>query len=452
MGAALDPLRVLGEHQGAPRLLDRALRRARADDRPGRAHPRSPRRDARGGRGRHGARPRARRDLRRSTTPSPAARTCPTSRSSRAPPSASRSPRAPRGRRRHGAGEPAGRARRELYQEGVVIPPVRLDDEVLDRARSPTCATPTSAAATCGRSSRRTGSPSGASPSSCERRGARRVERRWTSSTRYSERVVRAAIAALPDGRYEAEDVLEPVEGELEIRAAVTIAGDEIEIDFAGHVAAARREPQLPARRHALGLLLRRPLPDRPGPARLGRRLRAGHGRRARGLARQRAASRRGRRREHGDVEPHRRRRLRRVRPGGPRARAGPGDDEQRRRSATAGSRTTRRSAAARARARTPTGPSAVHVAMSNTLNTPVEALELAYPLRVERYALRLGSGGAGGTVAATASSASCACSSTAGSRSLGDRRRHAPRGAHGGGGRRAGAEPPERRGAPPPR
>ena len=33
---------------------------------------------------------------------------------------------------------------------------------------------------------------------------------------------------------------------------------------------------------------------------------------------------------------------------------------------------------------------------MSNTLNTPVEALELAYPLRVERYALRPGTGGAG--------------------------------------------------------
>jgi N-methylhydantoinase B len=41
-------------------------------------------------------------------------------------------------------------------------------------------------------------------------------------------------------------------------------------------------------------------------------------------------------------------------------------------------------------------GPSAVHVAMSNALNTPVEALELAYPLRVRRYALRAGSGGAG--------------------------------------------------------
>jgi N-methylhydantoinase B len=42
-------------------------------------------------------------------------------------------------------------------------------------------------------------------------------------------------------------------------------------------------------------------------------------------------------------------------------------------------------------------GPGGVHVAMSNTLSTPVEALELQYPLRVERYALRLGSGGRGG-------------------------------------------------------
>jgi N-methylhydantoinase B len=41
-------------------------------------------------------------------------------------------------------------------------------------------------------------------------------------------------------------------------------------------------------------------------------------------------------------------------------------------------------------------GPSAVHVAMSNTLNTPVEALELEFPLRMAEYALRRGSGGAG--------------------------------------------------------
>jgi N-methylhydantoinase B len=41
-------------------------------------------------------------------------------------------------------------------------------------------------------------------------------------------------------------------------------------------------------------------------------------------------------------------------------------------------------------------GPSAVHVAMSNTLNTPVEALELEFPLRVVEYSLRRGSGGVG--------------------------------------------------------
>lgn len=41
-------------------------------------------------------------------------------------------------------------------------------------------------------------------------------------------------------------------------------------------------------------------------------------------------------------------------------------------------------------------GPSAVHVGMSNTRNTPIEALERAYPLRVLEYALRRGSGGRG--------------------------------------------------------
>ena len=41
-------------------------------------------------------------------------------------------------------------------------------------------------------------------------------------------------------------------------------------------------------------------------------------------------------------------------------------------------------------------GPSAVHVAMSNTLNTPVEALELEFPLRAVEYGVRRGSGGAG--------------------------------------------------------
>jgi N-methylhydantoinase B/oxoprolinase/acetone carboxylase alpha subunit len=45
-----------------------------------------------------------------------------------------------------------------------------------------------------------------------------------------------------------------------------------------------------------------------------------------------------------------------------------------------------------------PIGPgmSGVHTAMTNTKNTPIEALERAYPMRVMRYCLRRGSGGAG--------------------------------------------------------
>jgi N-methylhydantoinase B len=41
-------------------------------------------------------------------------------------------------------------------------------------------------------------------------------------------------------------------------------------------------------------------------------------------------------------------------------------------------------------------GPSGVHVGMSNTMNTPAEVLEMDLPVRVERYAIRRGSGGAG--------------------------------------------------------
>jgi N-methylhydantoinase B len=41
-------------------------------------------------------------------------------------------------------------------------------------------------------------------------------------------------------------------------------------------------------------------------------------------------------------------------------------------------------------------GASGVHCHMSNTLNTPVEALEFALPIRVRHYGIRRGSGGAG--------------------------------------------------------
>ena len=79
-------------------------------------------------------------------------------------------------------------------------------------------------------------------------------------------------------------------------------------------------------------------------------------------------------------------------------------------------------------------GPSGVHVGMSNTLNTPVESLERSTPLRIERYALRENSGGAGkhrgGEGVMRSYRATAPCTVTL----LTERRRYAPRGVHGGG------------------
>jgi len=41
-------------------------------------------------------------------------------------------------------------------------------------------------------------------------------------------------------------------------------------------------------------------------------------------------------------------------------------------------------------------GESAVHSHMTNTMNTPIEALEHSYPLRITAYSIRRGSGGKG--------------------------------------------------------
>jgi N-methylhydantoinase B len=78
-------------------------------------------------------------------------------------------------------------------------------------------------------------------------------------------------------------------------------------------------------------------------------------------------------------------------------------------------------------------GPSGVHVGMSNTLNTPVEALELEYPMRVERYELRYGSGGAGRHPGGDSLVRSVRLLEPAQLSLLSDRRRHDPPGLAGG-------------------
>jgi N-methylhydantoinase B len=78
-------------------------------------------------------------------------------------------------------------------------------------------------------------------------------------------------------------------------------------------------------------------------------------------------------------------------------------------------------------------GPSAVHVAMSNTLNTPVEALETEFPLRVRELSLRRGSGGGGETRGGDGVVREIEALAPLRFSLLGERRRHPPRGRGGG-------------------
>ncbi len=78
-------------------------------------------------------------------------------------------------------------------------------------------------------------------------------------------------------------------------------------------------------------------------------------------------------------------------------------------------------------------GPSCVHVAMSNTLNTPVEALERACPLRVVRNERRRGSGGAGRFLGGDGVVRELEALEPMQFSLIAERRRHRPRGADGG-------------------
>jgi len=78
-------------------------------------------------------------------------------------------------------------------------------------------------------------------------------------------------------------------------------------------------------------------------------------------------------------------------------------------------------------------GPSAVHVAMSNTLNTPVEAMETEFPLRAGEYSVRRGSGGEGARHGGDGLVREIVATEPMGFALLTERRRHAPAGAEGG-------------------
>src|SRR5439155_10304301 len=78
-------------------------------------------------------------------------------------------------------------------------------------------------------------------------------------------------------------------------------------------------------------------------------------------------------------------------------------------------------------------GPSAEHVAMSNTLNTPIEALETDYPLLVKELSVRHGSGGEGRHRRGEGIARELEALEPMRYTLIGERRRHAPKGRDGG-------------------
>jgi N-methylhydantoinase B len=320
---------------------------------------------------------------------------------------------------------------RALDEEGVVIPPTRLDEAFFDAIvrcmRNPDERRGDLRAQLAAHrlADRRVAEL-------CARRGVDTVTAAMDALLAYSERHMRTGIGALPDGTYEGSDVLEAPEGDLELRVAATVSGDTVDLDFAG------TSPQhdgnlncpLAVTRSACYFVVRALVdPDLPtsGGAFAPVTVRAPSG--CLVNARPPAAV------AAGNVETSSRIVDVVMRAFG-RAIPVPAQGQGTMNNVTIGNdRFTYYETIGGGQGACPDadGPSGVHVAMSNTSSTPIEALELQYPLRVERYRLRLGSGGDGafrggdGVVRELRVLEPCRLSI------ISERRRHAPAGERGG-------------------
>jgi N-methylhydantoinase B len=243
----------------------------------------------------------------------------------------------------------------------------------------------------------------------------------------YSERRTRACLTALPDGTFTAVDLLEAPEGDLELRLQAVLAGDRLTLDFSGSA------PQHPgnlncplAVTRSACLFAVRALTDADIPSSAGAQrpveVRAPEGTVLNARPGAAVAA--------GNVETSSR--VADLVLGAFGRALGQGTMNN----LTLGNpgfsyyETLGGGQGACADA---DGPSGVHVAMSNTLNTPIEALEREFPLLITEYALRRGSGGAGrhrggdGVVREVQALEEMTFSLIA------ERRRHAPPGACGG-------------------
>ena len=327
---------------------------------------------------------------------------------------------------------PAGSTR--LEQEGVVIPPTRADAETLrelaGRMRFPAqrLADLRAQAAANRIGARRLAELA-------ERHGIADLRAGMAEILAYAERRTRAALAALPDGTYAAEDFLElpgPEAGDAVLRVEATIRGEKLTLDFAG------TDPQVEGNLNcplsvtkSAAFFAVRVLTDPDAPPSAGAyrpiEVRAPEGCLLNATAPAAVAA--------GNVETSSRvadlviAALAGARPV-------PAQGQGTMNNLTLANQDfTYYETLGGGQGACPDadGPSAVHVAMSNTLNTPVEALESEFPLRVRELSVRRGSGGAGrlrggdGLVREIEALASMRYSL------IGERRRRPPRGRDGG-------------------
>jgi len=259
------------------------------------------------------------------------------------------------------------------------------------------------------------------------RLGADRLREVTDAVLDYSERRTRACLAALPGQTLHAEDVLEAPEGDLRLSLRAVIDGGQLLLDFAGSAAQHEGNLNCPlAVTRSACLFAVRVLTDPDIPSSAGAHrpieVRAPQGTLLNALPGAAVAA--------GNVETSSRvadlvlSAFGRAQGQGTMNNLTLGDSSFSYYETLGGGQGACPDA---------DGPSGVHVAMSNTLNTPIEALEREFPLRVVEYALRRGSGGAGrhrggdGVVRELEALREMTFSLIA------ERRRHPPRGAGGG-------------------
>ncbi len=315
---------------------------------------------------------------------------------------------------------------RTLRDEGVVISPRRLDDDAItelsEQMRAPRQrrADLRAQLAAGAVGARRLGELR-------ERAGAGPLDEAFAAILDYAERRTRACLSELADGEHRARDVLEAREGDLEIALTATVDGDRLTLDFSGTADQHEGNLNCPlaVTRSACYFAIRVLTdPDIPPSAGAYRPLEVIAPEGCLLNARSPAAV------VGGNVETSSRvadvvlRAFGRALGQGTMNNFTLGDDEVVYYETIGGGQGACPGA---------DGPSAVHVAMSNTLNTPIEALELEFPVRATTYALRRGSGGDGryrggdGVIRELEALAPLQYSL------ITERRRHAPPGADGG-------------------